>query len=247
MMAWNTRFVPTVNGPLHLGHLYLILVNYWEAKDSGGKFTVRFDDTQRSWNYLLGPEKVSECIEGMMADLIWLGIRPDVCEMQSEMMDKIDDLLENEFKYIPDRQWWSTDQGAEVVGLDHHVYPYTDRLTCEKVIMDSLEGISWMIRGMDLISEDCFYMHYCRLLLINPPRRTYVPRLNCGGVISKTLGKYQIREFRENGMSPKDLTVLLARDVLSDRERGWHVDNVRDKPEIGNWADEVLHGISARK
>lgn len=240
-MIWNTRFVPTVNGPLHLGHLYLILINQEEARASGGKFTVRFDDTQRSWNYLAGEGKVEEYIEGMKDDLEWIGVRPDVYHRQSEMMEMVDDLLARELHYFPDKQWWSCDQGAELIGCSHHAYPYTDRLTCEKVVMDVIEGVTWMIRGMDLLSEDCLYKHYCAKMLINAPRTTYVPRVACGSELSKTAGKYKIRDFRTIGMSASDLLNLLERDCLTTK--CWRVANIKDNPMIGKWADEVLYGV----
>ena len=52
-MKYNTRFNPTISGPLHIGHLYMALVNEAEAHRSGGKFIVRVDDTNRQWSHRL--------------------------------------------------------------------------------------------------------------------------------------------------------------------------------------------------
>jgi hypothetical protein len=59
MVRFTTRFNPTLNGYLHLGHVMMCLVNRAEATEHGGKFLVRFDDDQRYWQWLHTPSEIA--------------------------------------------------------------------------------------------------------------------------------------------------------------------------------------------
>jgi len=61
-----TRFPPEPNGYLHIGHAKSILVNYGLAQKYGGKFNMRFDDTNPT-------KEDTEFVESIKSDVQWLG------------------------------------------------------------------------------------------------------------------------------------------------------------------------------
>ncbi len=76
-MTTTTRFAPSPTGHLHIGNIRTALHNWMWAKKTGGCFILRIDDTDAE-------RSREEYVEGIRADLAWLGLAPDAEYRQSE-------------------------------------------------------------------------------------------------------------------------------------------------------------------
>ena len=72
----TTRFAPSPTGRLHVGNIRMALHNWMLAKQAGGRFVLRLDDTD-------GSRSRDEYVTAIRADLAWLGLHPDGEERQS--------------------------------------------------------------------------------------------------------------------------------------------------------------------
>jgi glutamyl-Q tRNA(Asp) synthetase len=71
-----TRFAPSPNGPLHLGHALSAIVAHDLARASGGRFLLRIEDID-------GPRSHPELADEFRRDLDWLGLEWDEVPAQS--------------------------------------------------------------------------------------------------------------------------------------------------------------------
>lgn len=75
-MTVTTRFAPSPTGKLHVGNIRTALHNWLLAKQAGGRFLLRIDDTDAE-------RSREEHVEAIRADLGWLGLTPEGEERQS--------------------------------------------------------------------------------------------------------------------------------------------------------------------
>jgi len=85
-----TRFAPSPTGLMHLGNVRTALLNWMFAKKMGGKFLLRFEDTDQS-------RSEQQYIDALKEDMLWLGLQWDEeplfqskhAEQHQEALDKL--------------------------------------------------------------------------------------------------------------------------------------------------------------
>lgn len=102
----HTRFPPEPNGYLHIGHAKSILLNYGLAQKYGGKFNMRFDDTNPT------KEKI-EFVESIKADIEWLGA--DWEDRLFFASDYFEEMYEGAVKLIKKGKAYVSDLTAEEI------------------------------------------------------------------------------------------------------------------------------------
>ena len=79
----TVRFAPSPTGRLHIGNIRTALYNWLFAKQQGGDFILRLDDTDQE-------RSTEEFAQGIVEDLAWLGMEPDRTEKQSDRFKTYD-------------------------------------------------------------------------------------------------------------------------------------------------------------
>ena len=75
------RFAPSPTGRIHIGNARTAILNWLYSRKTGGRFVLRFDDTDRE-------RSTEEFARGIAEDLAWLGLDPDRVERQSQRSER---------------------------------------------------------------------------------------------------------------------------------------------------------------
>ena len=81
-----TRIAPSPTGQMHIGTVRTALFNYIFAKQHGGTYFVRIEDTDRERNK-------EEWVDAIWQDFAWCGLTPDQKYRQSEHIERHKELL----------------------------------------------------------------------------------------------------------------------------------------------------------
>ena len=133
-----TRFAPSPNGPLHLGHAYSTIVAHDLAQDAGGQFLLRIEDID-------GPRSNPKMADMFLDDLAWLGLSWDMVPAQSSRLEEYlaagEKLKMMGLLYPCNCTRSQVAAAAQTMGPDGPVYAGT----CRKSPPASDEGAAWRL------------------------------------------------------------------------------------------------------
>ena len=119
-----TRFPPEPNAYLHIGHARAIINDFELAKCFSGKTNLRFDDTNPV-------NEGAEYVDGILADLKWLGYTPDNVFFGSDYFDKTYEkailLIKKGLAYVDDQNQEETTKNRGTLTEPGINSPYRDR------------------------------------------------------------------------------------------------------------------------
>jgi glutamyl-Q tRNA(Asp) synthetase len=133
-----TRFAPSPNGPLHLGHAYSAIVAHDLARAHGGRFLLRIEDID-------GARSRPELAAEFRKDLAWLGLEWSDVPRQSHRVKRYEAaaerLREMGLLYPCRCTRAAIAEAASAKGPDGPVYPGT----CRKAGIDPTGDIAWRL------------------------------------------------------------------------------------------------------
>ena len=239
MAEVRVRFAPSPTGYLHLGSARTALFNWLYARNRGGKFILRVEDTDTE-------RSKKEYLDEILQSLKWLGLYWDEeLYFQSRRFDIYvkcaEKLLQEDKAYkegdailfkmskgeavcfydlIHDKIEFNTDQLKDEVLIKSDGTP-TYNFAC--VVDDAELKITHVIRGDDHISNTPKQFMIYKALGLEPPKFAHMP-LILGpdkAKLSKRHGATAIAEYRKMGYLPEALVnymVLLGWTPGGNRE-----------------------------
>jgi len=237
-MEYVTRFNPTANGDLHLGHVYIMLFNEQAAHSTGGKFLVRFENNQIDTLHSMSYKTTNFYCDQQREAIEWLEIPVDGWSRQSDLDLDAREFIAHHGWFIPEYKWPYSIPINPAVGYYNleqgEWFPYAPHVTYFKVIYDEMAGVNVLIRGDDLRSEFSLYQHYRTLLGLKEIEHYYLPRIysDAGGIVSKFHGAQSILAYRDAGWTRDDIIEGLAQSALKDPADGWRLTNVKREPRL---------------
>jgi glutamyl-tRNA synthetase len=237
-----TRFPPSPTGLLQAGNVRTAIFNYLFAKQKGGKFIVRIEDTDKE-------RSKKEYEDNIVSTLEWLGFTHDGYSRQSENLPRhqeiLASLIANGFAYVSQEEVKEAGQRSEVIRFKNpNTTVMFDDLIRGTITFDTTElgdfiiarsveeplyhlgvaiddmdsGVTHVIRGEDHISNTPRQILIQRAIGQNtPPIYAHLPLLLGAdkAKLSKRRGAKAISQYKQEGYLPEAVINYLA--LL-----GWH-------------------------
>jgi len=141
-----TRFAPSPNGRLHLGHALSAIIAHDLAKASGGRFLLRIEDID-------GPRSRPELADEFRRDLAWLGLEWDEVPAQSTRLESYaaaaQGLKARGLLYPCSCTRKDIQEAGAVEGSDGLIYPGT----CKRTPPDPSRPAAWRLDADKALAE----------------------------------------------------------------------------------------------
>ena len=224
----RVRFAPSPTGALHIGGARTALYNWLVARQSGGAFVLRIEDTDRE-------RSTRENVEQIYDALRWLELDWDEgpfsqAERADRHREEIARLVDEEHAYYDEGavRLRVPDEGSTAVrdvirgeivfehrAIDDFVIARSDGspLYNLAVAVDDRDmGITHVIRGADHISNTPRQLMILDALGARPPVYAHLPLLHGpdGKKLSKRHGAASVQELRDSGYLPAAVRNYLA-------------------------------------
>jgi glutamyl-tRNA synthetase len=219
---------PSPTGLLHIGNVRTALFNWLFARNQGGEFRLRIENTDTN-------REVAEATAQIQESLRWLGLDWD--GPVTFQLDRMDHAQEEARRLVDEGKAYEDEGAVRFRMPDEGSTAWDDVVlgrievpneTIEDVVIvrsdgrptynfaspieDVLDGITHVIRGPDHVSNTPKQMNLLRALGAEIPVYAHVPNVNGGDgrKLSKRHGAVTVEEFRANGYLPEALVNFLA-------------------------------------
>src|SRR6266851_4880863 len=219
---------PSPSGFLHIGNVRTALFNWLFARNKGGEFRLRIENTDTN-------REVEEATQQIQDSLRWLGLDWD--GEVTFQLDRLQDCADVARRLVDEGKAYEDEGAIRFRMPDEGVTAWDDVVRdriefpnekLEDVVLvrsdgrptynfaspleDVWDGITHVIRGEDHISNTPKQINIIRAVAAEPPVYAHVPNVNGkdGKKLSKRHGATGVDEFRKSGYLPDALVNFLA-------------------------------------
>jgi glutamyl/glutaminyl-tRNA synthetase len=228
--AKNTQFSPTPESPIHIGNLWIAMLNYEVAKQSGGKFVVFFDDIPVIPFY--GEGRVKQVAEDALSVLDTMGYPPDLVVYGSEMEIIVDGFLK-QFGWLSDTEHYNCTMNLYKKDGWSTLAHLSFKQIAGYVVTEYIYGINPVIDGEDIVMWTSLYFNLCEQFNIPSPDMYFIPRVTLNAATtSKSGGAVGVSSMIKH-YGVDTIRDAILDGCLVDRDKPISLDNIQmDNPDI---------------